>query len=190
MKIFDVEGDFFEAGKDLPTHDIEFNSAPALELADAKTTREIMGLRIKYHDDPAELQRYLSIRKDAELQKARDKIHNTHLSSHRHYSQTPYRFGDYVIKYSLTPSTETQKKQYSETVNFNQHANDVLSDWLKEFYENNDAEYLFQVQFLENLEEQPVEYAGAEWDEEKYPFQTVAKVIPYSDRQTHETNFW
>jgi hypothetical protein len=30
---------------------------------------------------------------------------------------------------------------------------------------------------LENLEDQPVEYAGKEWDAQRYPWQTVAKVI-------------
>lgn len=48
MKVFNVPGEMFEAGKDVPTHDIEFNSTPALDLADAKTTKEIIDLRIKY----------------------------------------------------------------------------------------------------------------------------------------------
>jgi len=30
---------------------------------------------------------------------------------------------------------------------------------------------------LENLEDQPVEYAGKAWDEKKYPWQTVSKVV-------------
>ena len=33
------------------------------------------------------------------------------------------------------------------------------------------------MQLCENLEDQPVEYAGKVWDEEKYPWQTVAKVV-------------
>jgi hypothetical protein len=38
------------------------------------------------------------------------------------------------------------------------------------------------VQLLENLEDQPVEYVGKVWDPEKYPWQTVAKVlIPKQD---------
>lgn len=97
--------------------------------------------------------------------------------STRQYSQTAYRFGDYVIKYSLVPSGETQKKLAEEMVKPDSHSDHILSDWLKEFYDKHDAEYLFQVQLLENLEEQPVEYAGTKWDEEKYPWQTVAKVV-------------
>jgi hypothetical protein len=99
------------------------------------------------------------------------------LQSIRQYSQTAYRFGDHVVKYSLVPSSDTQKKLYKETVKPDSHPNHILSDWLKDFYSKNDAEYLFQVQFCENLEDQPVEYAGKEWDSEKYPWQTVAKVV-------------
>jgi len=48
MKVFNVKGDMFDVGKDYPTQDIEFNSTPALDLATAKVTREIIDLRIKY----------------------------------------------------------------------------------------------------------------------------------------------
>jgi hypothetical protein len=58
----------------------------------------------------------------------------------------------------------------------------VLSEKLREFYSQNEAEYLFHVQLLENLEDQPVEYAGKEWDSEKSLWQTVAKlVVPKQD---------
>ncbi|EPE36826.1 Heme-dependent catalase-like protein [Glarea lozoyensis ATCC 20868] len=158
IKVFKVDGEMFEAGKDFPTHDIEFNSTPALDLADAKTTREIVDLRIKYG-------------------KARDEVHNTHLTSIRYYSQTAYRYGDFIVKYSLVPSSEVQKKQYQEAVKPDSHPDNILSSWVKEFYANNEAEYLFQVQLCENLEDQPVEYAGKTWDDEKYPWQTVAKIV-------------
>jgi hypothetical protein len=166
MKIFDVHGEFFEAGKDVPTHDVEFNSAPAIELADAKTTREIIGLRLKYGDDKEGLYKALEARPDAELQKARDSVRNTHLESTRQYSQTAYRYGDYVIKYSLVPNTDTQNKLYEDTVKPDD-GSDILHRWLQNFHQEHDAEYLFQVQLLENLDDQPVEYAGKEWDSEK-----------------------
>jgi hypothetical protein len=86
------------------------------------------------------------------------------------------------VKCCLVPSGETQTKAYEETVKPDSHPNHILSDWLKEFHEQHDAEYLFQVQFCENLEDQPVEYAGKIWDADKYPWQTVAKVlIPKQD---------
>lgn len=175
MKLFNIHGDFLEDGKEFPTQDIEFNSTPALDLATAKVTREIIDLRIAHGAEPDVLQKKLAERDDTELQTARDKVRVTHLESTRQYSQTPYRFGDYVIKYTLVPSSETQKKLYDETVR-PEDGSDILHRWLQNFHQTHDAEYLFQVQLCENLEDQPVEYAGKVWDPEKYPFQTVATV--------------
>jgi hypothetical protein len=80
IKVFNVDGEMFDAGKDFPTHDIEFNSTPALDLADAKTTKEIIDIRIKYGGDKEKLYEMLEARKDTALQKARDEVRNTHLS--------------------------------------------------------------------------------------------------------------
>ncbi|RFU25050.1 hypothetical protein B7463_g11282, partial [Scytalidium lignicola] len=191
MKVFDVHGEFFDEGKDIPTQDIEFNSTPALDLADAKTAREIVELRIKYADNPVELYKQLEMRKDASLQKFRYQVHNTHMESTRQYSQTAYRYGDYVIKYSLVPNTETQKKLYEETTRATDGP-DIFHRWLQDFHREHDAEYLFQVQLCENLEDQPVEYAGKVWDLEKYPWQTVARLmIPKQDSFNYALkNFW
>ncbi|KAK4942405.1 hypothetical protein LTR10_017852 [Elasticomyces elasticus] len=191
MKVFDVHGEFFDAGKDIPTQDVEFNSTPAIDLATAKVTREIIELRIKYGNNQSELYKHLEARKDTELQKARDTVYNTHLESTRQYSQTAYRFGDYVIKYCLVPNTATQKKLYEETVK-PADGPDILHLWLQEFHKEHDAEYLFQVQLCENLEDQPVEYCGKVWDPEKYPWQTVACLtVPKQDSFNYALkNFW
>jgi hypothetical protein len=59
MILFNVTSDMFETSASYPTQDIEFNSTPAVDLADAKTTREITGLRIKYASDRKELYKHL-----------------------------------------------------------------------------------------------------------------------------------
>jgi hypothetical protein len=192
MKIFGVEGDHFDGdAKNVPTQDIEFNSTAAIDLADAKTTKEIIGLRINYGKDQKELYKHLEQRDDTLLQKGRDQVRNTHLESTRQYSQTAYRFGDYVIKYCLVPSTETQGKLYDETVKPSDE-DDILHRWLQNFHRDHNAEYLFQVQLLENLDDQPVEYSGKVWDAEKYPWQTIGKlVIPKQDSFNYERKtFW
>jgi len=79
IKVFNVQGEMFDEGKDYPTQDIEFNSIPALDLADAKTTEEIIDLRIKYGGNKPELYKHLEARKDTALQKGRDQVRNTHL---------------------------------------------------------------------------------------------------------------
>ena len=79
MKVFKVSGEMFEIGKEYDTQDIEFNSTSALDLADAKTTKEIIGLRIKYGGNQKELYKHLEARKDTDLQKGRDQVRNTHI---------------------------------------------------------------------------------------------------------------
>jgi hypothetical protein len=162
IKVFNVSGPIFEAGRDIPTQDIEFNSTPALDLANAQVTKEIIDLRIKYGGDQPTLYKHLDARTDTDLQKFRDQVRNTHLESTRFYSQTAYRFGDYVAKYCLAPSSETQRKLYEETVKPDEHESDILHKWLQNFHAEHDAEYLLQFQLCENLEDQPVEYAGKE----------------------------
>lgn len=191
MKLFNIPGERFSDGPGYDTQDIEFNSTPMLDLADAKTTKEIVGLRMQYGANQPELYRHLEARGDTELQKGRDQVRNTHLESTRQYSQTPYRFGDYIMKYVLVPTSETQRKLYEETVKPS-HGDDILSRWLQNFHSHHDAEYEFQVQLCENLEEQPIEYAGKSWDPERYPFQTVARlVIPKQNSFDFERKmFW
>ena len=89
------------------------------------------------------------------------------------------------------PNSETQKKLYEETVK-PEDSPDILSQWLHNFHRDHDAEYLLQFQLCENLENQPVEYAGKVWDPEKYPWQTVATLrIPKQDSFNYELKtFW
>ncbi len=77
----------------------------------------------------------------------------------------------------MVPSSETQRKLYEETVKPDSHPDHILSDWLQEFHKNHEAEYLLQFQLLENIEEQPVEDVGVAWNPDKYPWQTVAKIV-------------
>ena len=197
IKLFNVEGDFFPTGKDVPhpkTQDIEFNSTPVIELADAKTTREIFDIRMGLGTllETKEMNQALEKRQDTELQKGRFQVPNVHVASIRQYSQSAYRFGDYVFKYCLVPNTSTQQKLADQSIKPESDSSDQHHKWLQNFHNNHEAEYLFQVQLLENLEEQPVEYSGTEWDAEKYPWQTVATLkIPKQEAFDLERKaFW
>lgn len=205
MKLFDVttSGDMFPAGADLPTQDIEFNSTPAIELADAKTTREIFALRRAHAGDAqANLDRELEKRPDAELQKARDKVPNTPLHGLTWYGQTAYRFGDWVCKYRLVPESEAQKRASGEELGNRNNSTDekqkaghegMHSASLATFHLNNAASWLFQVQLLEQPASQSVEYGGAPWDESKFPWQTVARLRAPPQQKSWNyglKNFW
>lgn len=127
MKVFNVQGDFLPDGVGIPTQDIEFNSTPALELADAKTTKEIIGLRMQNSDNEVKLHACLRARKDTELQEARYKVPNKHLESTKFYGQTVFRFGEYAGKYCLTPVSQTQKKLVGSSKRYHEPDTDEYS---------------------------------------------------------------
>ncbi|KAF2184483.1 hypothetical protein K469DRAFT_739491 [Zopfia rhizophila CBS 207.26] len=145
LDLFDVNGTFFPAGllPPHPRHQIQLY--PALDLADAKTTREIIDLKFKYGGHQTELYKHLKTKRNIDLHKARDQVCNTHLEATRQYSQTACLLG--II--------ETRRRLYDETVRL-EDGDDILHRWLQNFHKEHDAGYLFQVQLLENLEDQPL----------------------------------
>ena len=89
------------------------------------------------------------------------------------YSQSAYRFGDYVAKFGVFPLGEEQKKLEKVLVKDSDPIN-ILSQTTRDFHMNNKVTYSFCAQLLQNLEEQPVEDIGVEWDANKYPFEQIA----------------
>ena len=89
------------------------------------------------------------------------------------YSQSAYRFGDYVAKFGVFPLGDEQKKLESWRVKESDPIN-ILSQSLRDFHHKNTVTYSFCAQLLQNLEEQPVDDIGIEWDEKQYPFEQIA----------------
>ncbi|KAI9738430.1 MAG: hypothetical protein M1834_008933 [Cirrosporium novae-zelandiae] len=195
MKIFNVHGPKLSppspSSPTLPTQDLEFNSTPALELSDAKTTREILSLRLKHGSDKPALYKALEERTDTALQKARDEVRNMWLEATTYYSQTPYRFGDYVAKYRLSPESPIQKSLASETVpppspndsTTTTTPTNILSTHLRTFHTTHPATYTLSFQLLESPPPQspstqpttqPTETASKVWSPTFHPFQPVA----------------
>lgn len=197
FKIFEVDGPKLRPdGKDPRTHDLEFNSAPVIELRDAKTTAEIIGLRIANGDDTKGLDADLKKRDDYELQDARNHIPNVHMAAMNQYSQSAYRHGDYIAKYRVIAVSDTLKAFQNCKVEQDGSPH-VLSEWLKEYYKDHEAVYDLQAQILtedcfKELDEKAVEDAGLSWDHEKYPYETVATVtVPVQDSFIHARRvFW
>lgn len=178
MKVFGAKGEKLrQDNRDPETQDFEFNSAPALELGNARTCRDIIALRLKHGGDNQGLDADLKKRDDYKVQNARNVAPNVHLIAQRQYSQSAIRYGDYVVKYRLLPTSDAQKALANKTVSESDKGTTVLKDWLQQYFAENEATYDFQVQFLENLDEQPIEDARVEWDQEKYPYVTVAKLV-------------
>lgn len=178
MKVFGVEGEFMDpAGRESRTHDFTFNNTPVLELRDLPTCLEIFQLREEYFDGAQGLKNALEQRSDKDLQFAPTQLLNRHFLSYTMYSQSAFRYGDYVAKYALFPTSKLQEDLASECQITGDADSEQHSAWLREYFQHHDAEFDFRVQLLRSVDEQSVEDCSVEWDEGKYPFETVARVV-------------
>lgn len=97
------------------------------------------------------------------------------------WSQSAYRHGDFVAKYGVFPLGEEQKKIENEHIKDDDPIN-CISQFNRAFHSKHKVTYSFCAQLLQNLDEQPVDDIGVEWDAEKYPMEQVSK---RSDSSTH-----
>lgn len=179
MKVFGVDGpgSFMDpASEETQTQDFTFNNAPLLELTDLPTTLEIFQIRERNFDNPENLKAELNKRKDKDLQFAPASLPNQHFMSYTMYSQSAYRYGDYVAKYALFPSGHFQQ-QLAEKAKVTEESDpEQHSIWLREYFASHSADFEFRIQLCRSLSEQSVEDCSKPWDEEKYPFETVARL--------------
>jgi len=186
MKLIGVEGEKMRGGDARVTQDFLFNNCPILPLAEVTTYREIQQLRAEYRDDPDGLVAAIEQRDDAELQKTFDRLPNVHLLGNAYYSQSAFRFGDYVCKYALFPATDEQRALAQRHVSDDDEPG-VLTQWLKEHFAECDARFDFAVQLQTNPETQPIEDASVNWKTDEAPFYNVAHLhIPAQNPYTPE----
>lgn len=89
------------------------------------------------------------------------------------WSQSAYRHGEHVAKYGVFPLGEEQKKLEQHAIKESDPIN-VISQFNREFHMKNKVTYKFCAQLLQNLDEQPVDDIGVEWDDKKYPMEQIA----------------
>ena len=89
------------------------------------------------------------------------------------YSQSAYRHGDYVAKYGVFPLGEKQIELEKTIIKEDCPINEIAKE-VRNFHLVNKVQYSFCAQMLQNIEEQPVDDIGVEWDPKKYPFEHMA----------------
>lgn len=189
MKIFGVEGEKIwvccisveimrteltpQQGEDKRTQDWTFNNYPILELRDPKTTYEIADSLERNWNDLPSFTEEQSKRVDADVATMGGQLPRQHMVAMPEWSQSAYRHGDFVAKYGVFPLGEEQKKLDKTFIKENDPIN-IISQEVRNFHMKNKVIYSFCAQLLQNLEEQPVEDIGIEWDEKKYPMEQIA----------------
>ncbi|EME41957.1 hypothetical protein DOTSEDRAFT_54448 [Dothistroma septosporum NZE10] len=174
IKVFGVEGEKIW-GEDKKTQDFTFNNYPVLELRTPVATCEIADSLERNWNTLDKFGEELSARPDADVATLPARLDRQHLVAMKEWSQSAYRYGDYVAKFGVFPKGEAQKKIEKEYLKDDDPIN-ILSQHARAFHQNHKVTYSFCVQLLENLDDQPVEDIGVEWDEKKYPFHEVAEL--------------
>ena len=154
-------------------------------------TRQI-ALRLK-HGNPTDLTAALKKRSDFTVQDARNHGANQHVFAQRQYSQSGYRYGDYVAKFAIVPSPGSAQVKYADVLlTEKDDGAKALRQGLVDFIQSNTAQFDFLVQLCQNIDEQPLEDTRIEWDQKKYPFEKVATITvpPQDPFSPKRTNFW
>lgn len=190
MKIFGIKGEKIWR-EDKETQDWTFNNYPILELRDPKTTNEIADSLERNWNNIPKFGEEQSKRPDADVATAGSKLPRQHskqtlfrtgpnaddhpsiVYAMPEYSQSAYRHGDYVAKYGVFPLSEEQKKHEENYIADDSPIN-IISQGLRDFHMKNKVAYSFCAQMLQNLDEQPTDDIGVEWDPKKYPFEQIA----------------
>ncbi len=92
-----------------------------------------------------------------------------------YFSVTPFRYGDYVAKFRLTPVSPDLVKRTGTEIDVSVRE-DAIRETVQAEMQKTFGEWEFQVQLCRDIEEQPIEDPTVEWKEDAAPFLTVATV--------------
>jgi hypothetical protein len=90
-----------------------------------------------------------------------------------YYSQTPFRYGDYIAKVALFPVSPGLTRLTGDTVDITARP-DALREVVRDEMIEHGGTWEFRVQLNVDLEKMPIEDASVVWDERESPFVTVA----------------
>ena len=98
-----------------------------------------------------------------------------HPASESYFSQTAFRYGEYVAKLGFFPDSPGLEALKAQP--FDPQTPDALREAMNEFFKTNPAEFELRVQLNTGLDEMPIENAQAEWPEALSQYQAVARLI-------------
>ena len=90
-----------------------------------------------------------------------------------YYSQTPFRYGDYIAKFSLVPVSPVLKDLADATIDASGRP-DAIRENVREGLIEQGGTWEFRVQLCTDLDAMPIEDASVVWDEKASPYRTVA----------------
>ncbi|GGE02138.1 catalase [Aureimonas endophytica] len=92
-----------------------------------------------------------------------------------YYSVTPFRYGDYIAKFSIAPVSQDLTELTGREIDASENEN-AIRDTIRAEMQGIRGRWELRVQLCRDLEKQPVEDPMVEWKEDEAPFQTVATI--------------
>lgn len=92
-----------------------------------------------------------------------------------YYSVTPFRFGDYIAKFSVAPIAPGLKEREDAELDVSGRRDGIRED-LRSELRDIAGMWEFRVQLCRDLDRQPIEDPTVEWDEDEAPFQRVGVI--------------
>jgi len=99
----------------------------------------------------------------------------THPLGDTYYSQVPFRYGDYIAKFSLVPVSPNLTELTGSRVDTSGRP-DALREVVRETIIEQGGTWELRVQLNTDLDKMPVEDASVAWDEEASPYRTVGRI--------------
>ncbi len=98
----------------------------------------------------------------------------THILGDSYFSQTAFRWGDYVAKIRVTPTSPELKALTDQHLKIKDP--DALREACVEFFRTHGGEWEIQAQLRTQHHDMPIENAAKEWDQDQSPYLTVGRI--------------
>jgi len=188
IKILGVEGERLPGSEDASTQDIIMVNGPAFSAPRAKDFLANLKLLAKTTDKAERSKKALSaVLRGTEAviealggESAKIKQLGGHPVTHplgeTFYSQTAFRFGDHIAKFSLGPVSPHLVALKDQPVDLAGRDNGLREE-VNAVIAAHGAEWELRVQLCTDLEAMPVEDATVVWDEAESPFRAIGRIV-------------
>lgn len=186
LKILGVEGER-EASAEDATQDFVMVDGPAFGAPKAKAFLANLKMLAKTTDKAEGLKKILSavlrgtetvletVGMESATIKTLGGVPSVHPLGQSYFSQTAFRYGDHVAKFSLAPVSPTLTELTGSKVAMIGRP-DALREVCGEVFIENPTEWSLRVQLCVDAEKMPIEDPSVVWDEELSPFVEVARL--------------
>jgi hypothetical protein len=201
MKVLGVEGERLPGAESSTVQDFLLVNSPAFAVPDAATFLGNLKLLAATTYQPQVLKKVVStVLRGAEnvvetfggesaALKTMGGAPQTHPLGDTFYTQTAFRYGDYIAKLSLAPVSPELTALTGTTLATSGDPN-VIRDTVAAFFRRRPGTWELRVQLCTGLDSMPVEDASVAWPEDRSPYVAVARLtLPpqtsWSEQRSH-----